>query len=221
MNKWLRRIRNSLGYGVQSPSDFYFVQHVLREQSPYYSYTDLEEMSKKYSSRLPSYPDETNKLLFRLANYIQPDTILEVGAGLSTFAMAKACPSARCIAITPSDACSEAMRPLLSEYPEVEVKNGDEMALFYDSVHQTGKIDILHIAHTEHYQEIVASALPYATDHALLIIEDIHANKEKHDWWEKLQENHPSGISYDLTHIGLLFFDRSRHKETYWINLKD
>lgn len=38
MNKWIRRRRNTLGYGVQSPSDFYFVQHVLREQSSYYAY---------------------------------------------------------------------------------------------------------------------------------------------------------------------------------------
>ena len=36
-NKWIRRKRNSLGFGVQSANDFYFVQHVLREQLPYYA----------------------------------------------------------------------------------------------------------------------------------------------------------------------------------------
>lgn len=221
MVEWIRRIRNSLGYGVQSPGDFYFVQHVLREQSPYYSYTDLEEMSKKYGSRLPSYSDATNKLLFRLANHVHPDTIIEVGAGLSAFAMARACPSARCIAMTSSDACSKAMQPLLPEHPQVEVKSGDEMAFFCDSVHKTGEIELLHIAHTEHYQEIVAAALPYATDRTLLVIEDIRAGKAKHEWWRGLQESHPWGISYDLGSIGLLSFDRSRHKETYWINLRD
>ena len=221
MVEWIRRIRNSLGYGVQSPGDFYFVQHVLRERSPYYSYTNLEEMSRKHGTLLPSYPDATNKLLFRLANHVHPDTIIEVGAGLSTFAMARACPSARCIAMTSSDACSKAMRLLLPEHPQVEVKSGDEMAFFCDSVRKTGEIELLHIAHTEHYQEVVAAALPYATDRTLLVIEDIRAGKAKHDWWKKLRESHPWGISYDLGSIGLLFFDRSRHKETYWINLKD
>ncbi len=221
MVEWIRRIRNSLGYGVQSPSGFYFVQHVLREQSPYYSYTDIEQMNKKYGTCLPSYSDTTNKLLFRLANHVHPDTIIEVGAGLSAFAMAKACPSAQCIAITSSSTCNKAMQPLLSNHPRVEVKSGDEMALFCDFVHKAGEIELLHIAHTEHYQEIIAATLPYVTDRTLLVIEDIRASKAKHDWWEKVQESHPWGISYDLGSIGLLFFDRSRHKETYWINLKD
>ena len=221
MNKWLKRKRNTLGYGVQSPNDFYFVRHVLREQSPYYGYAAIREIQKKYAPHVPCYPESIDRLLFRLANYTQPKTIVEVGAGLSIFAMAEARPSAMCVAVTSSSMCSKAIQPLLSDYPQVEVKNSDEMAFFRDILRSLGTIGLLHIAHTAHYREIVDTALPYTTDRTLIIIEDIRAEKEKQDWWKSMQENSSTGISYDLGSIGLLFFDRSRHKNTYWINLKD
>ena len=65
MNKWIRRKRNSHGYGVQSPSDFYFVQHVLREEMPYYGYSELQQAEGEFSTSLPRYSMSINRLLFR------------------------------------------------------------------------------------------------------------------------------------------------------------
>ena len=220
MNKWIRRKRNSWGYGVQSPSDFYFVQHVLREQSPYYAYAALEEMTATYGALLPHYPDAVNRLLVRLANHLHPSTIIEVGAGISTFAMSMACPSARCTAITLAEECAATMRKLATNRPNIEIKNGDEIGLFSLSLQKDKSIGMLHIAHTSHYREVVEAALPYATDSTLFVIEGITDNRQKHEWWKSLQENPLTSISYDLGHIGLLFFDSTRHKSTYWINLR-
>ena len=91
-NKWIRRKRNSLGFGVQSPSDFYFVQHVLREQLPYYAYAEIHRMAKQNSTEGADYPEEIIRLLFRLTNHIHPQTIIEVGtgSGLSACAIAMA-----------------------------------------------------------------------------------------------------------------------------------
>ena len=220
MNKWLRRKRNSWGYGVQSPNDFYFVQHVLREKFPYYGYAVLEELAHKHHPLFPSYPASTNQLLFRLANYVHPDTIIEVGAGTSAIAMSISCPSAQCIAIISSDSCHEAMLSLLNEQPQLELKKGDEMEILSQLIREFGTIDLLHIAHTDYYQEAVDAALPHVTDHTLIVVEDICSSKEKHKWWKSLQESERTGITYDLKSTGLIFFDRSRHKNSYWINLK-
>lgn len=220
MNKWIRRRRNSWGYGVQSPSDFYFVQHVLREKSPYYSYAKIEEMEQTHGCSLPFYSSTINRLLFRLADYAHTDTIIEVGAGLSAFAMAMGHPTARCIAITSSDSLHKAMSPLVKMHPHVEIKNGDEMAIFHHLLQEIGAIGVLHIAHTEHYEDIVSAALPHVADDTLIIIEDINKDKEKRDWWKSLQGSPETGITYDLGSIGLIFCNRSRHKETYWINLR-
>ena len=221
MVEWIRRIRNSLGYGVQSPGDFHFVRHVLREESPYYGYAAIGAMHRKYATRVPCYTEAADRLFFRLANHVHPDTIIEVGAGLSTFAMARACPSARCIAMTSSDTCSKAMRPLLSDNPHVEVRRGDEMAVFGQLLREHGRVGLLHVAHTPHYREVVDAALPFVADRTLIIIEGIRDSKERQAWWRELRESSLTGIAYDLRDIGLLFFDRSRHKDTYWITLKD
>ena len=68
--------------------------------------------------------------------------------------------------------------------------------------------------------EVMDAALPNVTDRTLIIIEGIRDSKEKLVWWESLQKSPLTGISYDLGSIGLLFFDRARHKNTYWINLR-
>ena len=219
-NKWIRRKRNSMGYGVQSPSDFHFVQHVLREKSPYYAYTLLDEIADKCGSQSPCYPIAVYRLLFRLANHIHPGTIIEVGGGLSIFAMGMACPSAKCTAITSAETHVDIIYPLQSARPGVEIKSGDEIAIFSQSLCEQQGIGILHIAHTPHYREIVEAALPYVNDRSLFIIEGIYDNKEKRKWWKSLQESTSTGISYDLKSIGLLFFDKSRHKNSYWINLR-
>lgn len=221
MNKWLRRKRNSWGYGVQSPNDFYFVQHVLREKSPYYGYTEIEELKEKYNTLMPFYSNGTNKLLFRLANHAQTDSIIEVGAGLSTYAMALGHPSARCIGITSSESCRKAMQALISEHPQVEIKKGDEMGVFRELIQELGTIGLLHVAHTDYYREVIDVALPHITDHSLIIIEDICNSKEKYDWWKNLQESSQTGITYDLGNIGLLFFNSTRHKNNYWINIRE
>lgn len=214
-------MRNSLGYGVQSPSDFYFVKHVLREELPYYAYASLENMLKSYGNILPNYSVATNKLLFRLANYMHHDTIVEVGAGLSVFAMAMACQLSRSIAITSSVQCVSAMQNLLHDYSYVEVAIGDEKRIFFDVITQLKSVGLLHVAHTLHYRAVVETAIRYADDRTLIVIEGIRDNKEKYDWWRGLKESQLTGISYDLGAIGLLFFNRLRHKDAYWINLKD
>lgn len=219
MSRWIWRKLNTAGYGVQSPNDFHFVQHVLREKTPYYGYAILDAIAQRYSHALPCYPMTTNRLLLRLTNHVHPTTIIEVGAGTSAWAMTTACPTARCVAIA-SDDIPTALQDLLAEYPQVEVTKGDEMAIFRQLLHEMNEIGILHVAHTSHYQEVVSIALRHVTDRTLFIIEGIRANKAKTDWWHSLQESSDTGISYDLGTIGLLFFDRSRHKETYWINIK-
>lgn len=224
INKWIRRKRNSLGFGIQSPNDFYFVQHVLREKSPYYAYTELHKMQQQLPTDLPHFSEEVYRLLFRLTNHIYPHTIIEVGTGtgLSACAMVMAHPMSECITIDGAiPASQQAIRDkLLANFPQITVKNGDEMALFQQILSAKEHIGILHIAHTVHYKEVIKLALPYATSNTLFVIQGIRNNDEKRIWWETLQEERHRGVSYDLGDIGLMFFDQSRHKDMYWVNLR-
>lgn len=62
----LSRLHHSLGFGIQSPSDYAFVRYVINEHWPYYAYQQLDAMTKDSMRR------KLGKLYFRLANWRQP-----------------------------------------------------------------------------------------------------------------------------------------------------
>lgn len=223
INKWIRRKRNSLGYGVQSPNDFFFVQHVLREKTPYYGYDQLHKLMQ-FPACLPHCPEAVCRLLFRLANHIHPQTIVEIGtgAGFSACAMSMGSTASECITIDGKvdQELLEKRNILLANYPQITAINGDELELFNHILQSKGRVELLHIAHTTYYKEAVDLALPYIGDSALFIIEDIDRDEAKQHWWESLQEHTQTCISYDLKSIGLLFFDKARYHNSYWINLR-
>ena len=201
MNKWIRRRRNTLGYGVQSPSDFYFVRHVLRETLPYYAYEALHEAVGTHDTSCTPRDEAVLRLLFRLANHVRPATILHVGCDtpLIAYSMQLACPKARVIGIAGDgghDQLEEALQVL-------------------------GTVELMHIAHTHHYRELVQQAMPHMRSKTLLIMEGIDIDKAKHAWWEELRQSPLTGVSYDLGSMGLLFFDKNRYKDTYWVSMRN
>lgn len=62
----LSRLHRSLGFGIQSPTDYAFVRYVVNEHWPYYAYQQLDAMTKDAMRR------KLGKLYFRLANWRQP-----------------------------------------------------------------------------------------------------------------------------------------------------
>lgn len=82
---WLSRLPRSCGFGIQSPTDFQFVQDVLRERLPYYAYASLEYREGRVHRRI-------GLMVFRIANWRQPGVIID-GAGMSPYLLA-ACPHA-------------------------------------------------------------------------------------------------------------------------------
>lgn len=202
MKRWIRRKRNTLGYGVQSPSDFYFVRHVLRGRSPYYAYTQLHEAIAKQSGKALPYDEEVCRLLFRLADYVHPEVIVEVGGDMSlaAYSMVLACTKARCITI--------------------DAARGDERELLARTLQELGRVELLHVARTPHCREVVEMALPYVCDRTLFVIEGIANSEEQRAWWKSLQASPHTGVSYDLGSMGLLFFDRARYKNAYWITMR-
>lgn len=67
--RWLCRCKYCRGFGVQSPSAYSFIRYVINEHYPYYAYSELEERYEM-PGRLQH---KLGRLLFRLANYWQPE----------------------------------------------------------------------------------------------------------------------------------------------------
>lgn len=72
---FLSRLRHCMGFGVQSPSDYYFVRNVIYERTPYYAYETLDAKHKacSYMERKKA------KLAFRVANFAHPSRVFFVG----------------------------------------------------------------------------------------------------------------------------------------------
>lgn len=74
---WLSRSFYCRGFGIQSPTDYRFVRYVINEHWPYYAYQDLGTHDDWLTIKL-------GRLYFRLANELQPDTILDQ-VGMSSY----------------------------------------------------------------------------------------------------------------------------------------
>jgi len=65
---YLKRIAHCRGFGIQSPTDYWFVRYVINEHWPYYQYQTLGENDDWLTRKL-------GRLYFRIANWIQPQII--------------------------------------------------------------------------------------------------------------------------------------------------
>lgn len=67
---WMRRIGHCRGFGIQSPGDYWLVRYVINEHWPYYQYDSLGKDDDWLTRKL-------GRLYFRLANWRQPDTVID------------------------------------------------------------------------------------------------------------------------------------------------
>lgn len=61
------RAPRTRGFGVQSPTDYHFIRHVVAQTFPYYAYKQLESNTTHLSKR----EVEILRFYLRLANYVQ------------------------------------------------------------------------------------------------------------------------------------------------------
>lgn len=66
---WLRRAPHSRGFGIQSPTDYWFVRYVVNEHWPYYQYAELGDGDDWLRRKL-------GRLYLRLANWLQPRLVV-------------------------------------------------------------------------------------------------------------------------------------------------
>lgn len=65
---FLKRINRCRGFGIQSPSDFAFVNEVIYQRMPFYAY---EELDREFPD-VSWFERKICRTLFRISNYAQP-----------------------------------------------------------------------------------------------------------------------------------------------------
>jgi hypothetical protein len=192
-----RRFQHRRGYGVHSPFAFDFITYVIYEHSPYYAYKELQEKENKLKINQPrGWLNESlhlRRLLFRLSNYVRPNTIVDIGQpSASSLYLQRGSQKATYHTILDTNADVSITLPALV-YIRCWHKPDSVEYLFHSIVE---KIDC----------------------HSLIIIQGIGYSKEMKSLWKRLQEDEHVGITFDLYDVGLMFFDKSKIKQHYIVN---
>jgi hypothetical protein len=192
---WLCRFRHRKGYGVHSPFAFSMIRSVINERGTYYAYKTLEGrwlswFSGSYRVR------QCRRLLFRMANFLQPDTIVEVGGdGYEAEYLAAGCQKATVIASYSSD-----------------------VDFFVSAVAGLDHIGLLHVSRCDDLEGLIVRAMRRADERSVFIIDNIHEDKTSRSVWKELLADDRTGISFDLYDMGVVMFDRSLNKQHYVVN---
>ena len=214
---WCRRFRHRRGYGVHSPFAFGLITDVIYERRPYYAYQELEALRRAAKGHL-TYPERVDKLLFRLVNRFSPQRIVEVGtgAGLSLCYLAAGRRGAQCISL-PGEDTSMVVEEVVDKCQNATLVKGPLMDTLREEL-SAGKVDFLHIAHTQNFSQVWENFFPYKAEKTIVVIEGIHDTKSKSAWWEEIVADERTGITFDLYDLGIVFFDHTMNKQHYIVN---
>ncbi|MCD8183093.1 MAG: hypothetical protein LUE99_08360 [Bacteroides sp.] len=196
---WLCRFRHRCGYGVHSPFAFNLITNVIYEKMPYYKYKDLTLEQKRLASQKERHWNYESKkvkqLLFRLVNYAQPDTIVDVGTLAASSLYLKA-------------GREKADYTSATDLSELFLENGVPVGFLY-----------LHdYRHPEFMEEVFRICAARTTDQSVFVIEGIRYTSRMRAIWKRMQQNERAGITFDLYELGIIFFDKTKIKQDYIIN---
>jgi predicted O-methyltransferase YrrM len=170
------------------------------------------------------------ELLFRITNYLQPDTILEIGTslGLATSALSLGSRSVGIKAkIITLEGCPETAKQAqlqfqkfnfntirseiteFSTYLQNCTLNTEHFSLIYFDGNHSKKA-------TLDYFELL---LPTITNETVWIFDDIHWSPEMEEAWEIIKKHPKVTVTIDTFQWGLVFFRREQPKEHFVIRI--
>ena len=195
----LSRFRHRCGYGVHSPFAFSLITQVIYESTPYYKYKDLAVEQKKLASQKDkNWTYESKKvkrLLFRLVNYTQPDTIVDAGRLAASSLYLKAGKEG-------ADYTSA------SELSELFLEAGVPVDFLY-----------LHdYRNPEFVEEVFRICAARTAKKSIFVVEGIRYTPQMKKLWKCMMQDEKVGITFDLYDIGILFFDKTKIKQDYIVN---
>jgi predicted O-methyltransferase YrrM len=231
---------NGKGHGMHSPFVFDFIINVLNDKKEYSAYTSIEQLRNQLKkdnrileikdfgagsvvnktnhrsvaeiARNAAKPKKLAQLLFRIVNYYQPKTMIELGTslGISAAYIASGNANGKLITIEGSKAIAEIadknFRSLGLSNIELITGNFDIILphilekispgfVFIDGNHRAAPT-------LNYFQQL----LEKRSESSLFIFDDIHWSSEMESAWEEIK-NHPSVLlTIDLFFIGLVFF---------------
>ena len=208
LGDWINRKRHNGGYGIQSPSSFFFVTQVLKERLPYYAYPALDKAVEGNRRRRSHFRE-----LFRITNHHSPANCISVGSATAACTMLLARPSVAHHAIAPAE-MTDSRRDLLDEMGCNIAHSTEQLPAIIEKV---GEIGMLYVdaSATDDAYALLRAALPHTNKNSIIVVDGINRNNSIQEWWQQLVGDSATVITYDMYSYGLLLFDKERIKQHY------
>lgn len=196
---WLSRIRHRCGYGVHSPFAFELITCLIYEKTPYYAYKELAAEEKKqrrsHGRGWKSESCKVKRLLFRLVNRIQPDTIVDFGT-----------PSSSSLYLQAGKATAN--YTFASDLSELFLEADVPVDFLYIHHHRNSVL----------VEEVFRICIARSAPQSVFVIGGIHASKAMKTLWKRMKADERTGITFDLYDVGIIFFDKTKIKQHYVVN---
>ena len=231
INRLYRKIFCRGGYGVHSPFVFDLITTVIEEKQLYYCYERLhpvrlqilqhhrevtihdDTLSVKKALKKYCFTELEDRLLFRLANRFQPETMLVVGSdfGLTPLYLTAYSSRSACIVVEPQPSIAAIAQLYLKEHASasIDMRNSfADMPEVLDFVVWGGYDEPFS-------QQTFERLLPHVHENSVLVIAGINASSNSQKTWKTLCTHPKVTVSIDLYRLGILFFNPKLHQSAY------
>ena len=223
---WLKRFRHRKGYGVQSPLVFHFIREVILQSTPYYEYEQLKKLYRKIQIQEQAWmlPRKRYELLFRIANEIKPDEIIEIGTkvALGIIYSSAARKKAQCHIWNERPIQNETIHHLLN-HSFISYKQGDLEHFILERLSTDTHKKRMIIYNCELFPDSqnirqIELLIKKSQKNDCIILSGLQRSKTIRTHWKKWITASPIGISFDLYEAGILFFKPYAQQKCYLIN---
>ena len=244
---------NGKGHGLHSPFIFDFVTKVLNDRQDYPAYEAVESLrsrllkdqrvlpvldlgagsglnqsSERKIAAIALHAAKSKKLgqlLYRMVQYYQPQTLIELGTslGITSAYLAKAAPASELITIEGSPAIAATAAVSFKELAIENVKlltgNFDDLLPdVLDSLPAIGFAFVDGNHREEPTLRYFEMLLKKVQNNSILVFDDIHWSREMESAWESIRQHPSVRCSIDLFFIGIVVFRQEfREKQHFTI----
>jgi predicted O-methyltransferase YrrM len=169
--------------------------------------------------------ESNTKLLFRVANYLKPQQILEIGTslGLASAALSLGSRNAK---ITTLEGCEQTFEVAKRQLLEFGLNNIEPVCTKFDdylvSIEEGISFDLIYFD-GNHTKAATLSyfdkLLPTIKNETVWIFDDIHWSAEMQDAWKMIKQHPKVNVTIDTFQWGLVFFRMEQEKEDFTIRI--
>lgn len=166
------------------------------------------------------------RVLFRMVNFMQPKTMLEIGTslGISTLYQAKACPDANFITMegSPETAKLAAKNFQLLKANNIKQVTGnfdETLPRVLNSISSLNYVFFDGNHKMEPTLNYFKQCLPLAVDNTVFVFDDIRWSTGMYRAWQKIIKEPSATVTIDMFSFGIIFFRKGQVKQHFTLKL--